>query len=83
MEQEIILNNQIPTEKIYKDKEVWVGTFLGGPLVAGYFIAKNFKVFGEADKARKTWVIAIIATMFLFGISFYAPYRLIRTFGAL
>ncbi|MCU1287907.1 MAG: hypothetical protein JWN60_136, partial [Acidobacteria bacterium] len=39
MEYEAALDNQIPVEKIYKDKEVWVGTFLGGPLVAGYMIA--------------------------------------------
>ncbi|MDQ3747826.1 MAG: hypothetical protein M3367_02250 [Acidobacteriota bacterium] len=74
MEQETTLNNQIPTEKVYKDREVWAGTFLGGPLVAGYLIAKNFRAFGEADKARKTWVIAIIATVIIISIAFFAPY---------
>ncbi len=28
--------------KVYTDKMVWVGTFLGGPLVAGYLFASNF-----------------------------------------
>jgi len=74
MEQETTLVNQIPTEKIYKDKEVWVGTFLGGPLVAGYLIDKNFTAFGETNKARKTWLIAIVATIIIIGIAFYAPY---------
>ena len=68
------INNQIPTEKIYKDRQIWAGTMLGGPIAAGYLIAENFKAFGEADKARKTWIIAIIATIFIFGISFFAPY---------
>ncbi len=36
-------NNENSIEKIYKDKAIWVGTFLGGPLVAGYFFSKNYK----------------------------------------
>lgn len=74
MEQEIIFDSKMPTEKIYKDKEVWVGTYLGGPLVAGYLIAENFKVFGEMNKARRTWIIAIISTVAIFSGAFFAPY---------
>ena len=58
---------QKPTEKIYKDRAISVGTFLGGPLVAGYFIAENFKAFGEYDKVKKTWIYTIIATVIIFG----------------
>jgi len=43
MEQKI--NIQTPTEKIYKDRAIGVGTFLGGPLAAGYLIAENLKSF--------------------------------------
>ncbi|WP_316836978.1 hypothetical protein [Pedobacter nutrimenti] len=71
MEQTIDI--QKPTEKIYKDRAIWLGTFLGGPLVAGYFIAENFKVFGEYDKAKKTWIYTVIATIILFGGIFLIP----------
>jgi L-lactate permease len=64
---------EIPTEKIYTEKAITVGTFLGGPLVAGYFMAENFKVFGDFDKARKTWIITILATLFIFGLIFLIP----------
>ena len=74
MEQELTSEYQNPTEKIYKDKEVWVGTYLGGTLVAGYMIAANFKAFGEAGKARTTWIASILATIALFFVVFYAPY---------
>lgn len=71
MEQTIDI--QTPTGKIYKDRAIWVGTFLGGPLAAGYLIAENFKAFNEFDKAKKTWIYAIIATVAVFGGVFLIP----------
>jgi len=67
------LDIQTPTNKIYKDRAIWVGTFLGGPLAAGYLIAENFKAFNETDKAKKTWIYAIIATVIVFGGVFLIP----------
>jgi len=52
-----------PVYKIYKEGAIIVGTFLGGPLAAGYMIAENFKAFQEPQKVRKTWVYAIFATV--------------------
>ena len=71
MEQTI--DPQTPTQKIYKDRAIWVGTFLGGPLAAGYLIAENFKAFNETNKAKKTWIYAIIATVIVFGGVFLIP----------
>jgi hypothetical protein len=70
---EQILDIQNPTRKIYKDRAIWAGTFLGGPLTAGYLIAENFKAFNEPDKAKKTWIFAIIATVVIFGGVFLIP----------
>lgn len=67
------LDRQITTNKIYKDRAIWVGTFLGGPLAAGYFIAENFKAFNDSDKAKKTWIYTIIATIVVFGGVFLIP----------
>jgi len=61
------------TKKVYKDREIWVGTFIGGPLVAGYFIVENFKVFNEADKIKKTWIYTIIGTVIIFAGIFMIP----------
>jgi hypothetical protein len=73
MENKTTLENQT-AEAIYKDKAMWVGTFLGGPLVTGYLVAQNYKVFGEREKIWKTWVVAIAALFLIFAIAFYAPY---------
>ena len=58
---------------IYEAKHVRLGAFIGGPLVAGYFIAENYKVFGEHGKAKAAWVYAIAATVIIFGGIFLIP----------
>ena len=61
------------TKRIYKDRAIWVATYLGGPLVAGYLISENFKAFNEIDKAKKTWIYTIIVTIIIFGGFFSIP----------
>lgn len=67
------LDIETPKQKIYKERAIYVGTFLGGPLTAGYLIANNFKAFNEIDKAKKTWIYAIITTIIIFGSLFLIP----------
>ena len=62
-----------PDFKLYKDRAIFVGTFLGGPIVAGYLSAENFKKLGQPDKVKKTWTIAIIVTIVIFGGVFLIP----------
>jgi hypothetical protein len=63
--------NPIPKGKIYTEKEIKVGTFIGGPFVAGYLMAANFKVFGNEDHAKKAMFYGIIVTIALcIGVSF-------------
>lgn len=64
---------EIPTNKIYSEKAITTGTFLGGPLVAGYLIAENFKAFGDYNKAKNTWIISILSTILIFGLIFLIP----------
>ena len=63
----------LPTFKLYKDRTIYIGTFLGGPLVAGYLAAQNFKQLGQTDKVKTTWAIAILATIIIFGGVFLVP----------
>ncbi len=64
---------QTATRKIYSMNAIWAGTFLGGPLSAGYLIAENFKTLGQRDKAGPTWIIAILVTIIVFGGVFLIP----------
>ena len=61
------------TPKIYSERAIWAGTFIGGPLVAGYLIAENFKTFNKTTAARNTWIFAILATIVIFGGVFLIP----------
>lgn len=74
MEQETTDNYPSRTEKVYKDREIWVATLLGGTLAAGYMVARNFQALGETGKVRKTWAVTFAATVIIFLIGFYAPY---------
>lgn len=67
------INTTIPTVRIYKDKAFLLGTFLGGPLVAGYLFAENFKAFGQPEKVKPTWIIAILVTIIIFTTIFMIP----------
>lgn len=67
------IDKTIPKGKIYKDRAFWVGTFLGGPLVAGYLFSENFKSLGQPEKVKPTWIITIIATVVIFGGIFMIP----------
>lgn len=62
--------NPIPTKTIYSQNSIWAGSLLGGPMVAGYLIARNFKAFSESNKAWVTWIITISATAVIFGVAF-------------
>ena len=74
MEQETLLNQPIPPEKVYLEKQLWLGSYLGGPLVAGYLLARNFKAFGESGKARNVWIVTVAGTVLLFAALMFAPY---------
>ena len=56
-----------PPFKLYKMRAIYIGGFIGGPLVAGYLAAKNFKQLGQPENAKRAWMIAIITTIVVFG----------------
>jgi hypothetical protein len=50
-----------PSFEIYKNTLITIGTLIGGPLAAAYFIASNFKKFDEDNKVMPTWICGILA----------------------
>jgi FtsH-binding integral membrane protein len=63
----------VPISKLYKEGFVTAATFLGGPLVAGYMIAENFKSLNERQKVGITWIYTILATIVIFGTALFMP----------
>lgn len=60
-------------QKIYKEREIIFGAYLGGPLVGGYMLAENFKVLQQRDKVKKTWLFTILITFIMLGIAMILP----------
>ncbi len=67
----IQINPELP--KIFREKAIRGGTFLGGPLAAGYILAHNYKIFGEPEKAKKVWIGCIAFTVLLLFFIFKIP----------
>ena len=59
-----IQENKMKGIKLYSMNAVTLATFLGGPLVAGYFIRENYRALGQVEKAKE-------ATAFGIGISIF------------
>jgi hypothetical protein len=73
MEEEEIIEHQIPKGKIYKENAIRTATFFSGSLVAGYMMANNFNVFNEPQKAKKAWIYSIIILILILGLAFIIP----------
>jgi hypothetical protein len=53
------------SKKIFTNKAISAATFFGGPIAAGFLIAKNYKVFGNNNAARNSIFIGILFTLLL------------------
>lgn len=59
--------------KLHKELAIVIGAFFGGPLVAGFLAAKNFKRLEQYDKVKPTWIIAISAIILIAGEVYLFP----------
>jgi hypothetical protein len=68
------------SQQIYTKKSILLATFIGGPLVAGFLIYKNFKAFGKESAAQKSLIVSIVFTIVLFWGIFLIPSSIIDKF---
>ena len=73
------LQNQNKTKdlKFYSQKSIGIATFLGGPIAAGYLLRENYLALNKPDEAKKAFVYGLLSTVFVFGIIFIMPERII------
>jgi len=64
---------EIAPQKIYTLRSIQIATFLGGPLIAGYLISENYRVFNEDKKSKMAIVFGVLATILIFAIVFMLP----------
>ncbi len=59
--------------KIYSPNQVALGTFLGGPLAAIFFLKHNFDTLGKEELAKQTLQIGIMASLVIIAVLPYLP----------
>lgn len=64
---------------VYTLWHIILGSYLGGPLAATYFIAQNFKALGDEQSSKKTWQIGIAITILIFAGLFFLPVDFVDT----
>lgn len=68
------------SQKIFTKKSILFASFLGGPLVAGFLIYKNYRVFEKYETAQKSLIISIVCTIIIFSGIFLIPSNIIDKF---
>ena len=69
-----MLDIDIPQEKLYTSNAASIAAFLGGPLVAAYFIAHNFQLFGNRKAALITWVVSVLLCLLIILSNLFIPF---------
>jgi len=62
-----------PVAKLYAPHSIAIGTFLGGPLVAGYLMAENFKNINQPQKVGISWALGIAVTILALALALFVP----------
>jgi hypothetical protein len=63
---------ETPEFKLHDNKNIIIGTFLGGPLAGAFLMSENFKNLNQQHFVVKTWAIAIAGLLVLIA-SAYIP----------
>jgi hypothetical protein len=69
MEETISTTGPAPEEPIYSSRAIMAGAFWAGPIVAGYMLTRNFKVFGEQARANRALIFSILGTVLVLAIT--------------
>ena len=69
--EEQIENQDTKDLKLYSQRSVALGTFLGSPLAAGYLIRENYRALGKNEEGHKALLISIVLTLLLLGVPFF------------
>ena len=60
-------------KEFFSPRQVYVGTFIGGPIAAAYYLSKNFESMDKTNFANLSIAACLIFTVFLFWFTFQLP----------
>jgi hypothetical protein len=59
--------------KLYSPTQIGIGTYVGGPLAAMYFLKGNYDTLGDELSSKKATLIGIIVSLLIIGILPFIP----------
>lgn len=66
------------TKTFYSERSIYIATYLGGPMAAGYLIKQNYQELGNNDLGQKAFIYGIVSTLLLFVMLFSIPEHIIE-----
>ncbi len=72
---EAVIEKRSDGGALFTPLQVGIGTFMGGPLAAAYYLMSNFDVLNQQKEARYSLLIGILFTMAILGILPILPER--------
>lgn len=59
--------------RYFSPNQIYVGTFLGGPIAGIWYLARNFNAFGQDESVRVTWLYGLLATLVFLEVAIFVP----------
>ena len=66
-------------KKMYSPMQITMGTILGGPLAAMYFLKSNFDALLKFDESKRTIIISILVSIALIAVIPFLPKKFPNT----
>ncbi len=63
------------TRKVFTNQAISMATFFGGPLAAGFLMAKNYIAFGNRPAAQNTLIISFISSILVLALVSIMPHQ--------
>ncbi|MDX9847837.1 MAG: hypothetical protein RBT74_12715 [Tenuifilaceae bacterium] len=61
--------------KVFTNQAISMATFFGGPLAAGFLMAKNYIAFGNRPAAQNTLIISFISSILVLALVSVMPHQ--------
>ncbi|WNO09523.1 hypothetical protein [Teredinibacter sp. KSP-S5-2] len=60
-------------KEVFSPRQIYVGTFIGGPIAAAYYLSRNFECMNKANLSSVSIAASLAFTVFLFWFTFQLP----------
>jgi hypothetical protein len=67
------MESSVSIKEFYSPKQIYIGTFVGGPLAGAYYLGENFKRYDKASLNTLCKILGVVFTVLVFMVSYQLP----------